>query len=52
VGGAPVEPLPVAPAQDRSLGPLTDGQVDGAGGAGTSGMTAGLLPFPTKGSVR
>ena len=46
VGGAPVETLPVASAQDRPLAPLAHGQVDGTGGAGHQRDDRGLVPLP------
>jgi hypothetical protein len=52
VSGAPVEPLTVLAAQDRPFVTFPDGEVEGAGVRGTSGMTAGLLPLPTIDSVR
>ena len=53
VGGACVEPSPVAAQQDRSLGSFADGQVDGASGSWDEGDAGGLaaLADDLKGSV-
>ena len=45
VGGAPVQALARGPVEDRSLRPLTHGQVDHPGGSGHEGITAGLEPL-------
>jgi hypothetical protein len=47
VCGAGVEPSPVMTAQDRTGGSFADGEVEGADGAGSYAIVAGLLSLPT-----
>ena len=43
MSSAPVEPLPVTATQDRTFAALTDGKVDGPGGAGHERDDRGLV---------
>ncbi len=47
ISGAGVQATAVAADQDRPIRAFADGAIDGAGGAGTSGTPAGLVPLPT-----